>query len=76
VVIISGFGFSQRPATSDKRQTSSKLGMTEGIALGAAAGILSLAIHGLVDFNFHITANILVVALLAGIIMWRGSQYA
>ncbi len=43
--------------------------LTEGIILGAATGILSLALHGLVDFNFHITANMLVVACLAGLIV-------
>jgi len=43
----------------------------DGIILGSAVGILSLALHGLVDFNFHIPANMLVVAALSGIIMRR-----
>ncbi len=43
----------------------------DGILLGCAVGILSLSLHGLVDFNFHILANILMVAALAGIITSR-----
>ncbi|MBN3038428.1 MAG: O-antigen ligase family protein [Candidatus Omnitrophica bacterium] len=50
-----------------------EFGLKQGIVLGAGIGILSLAIHGLVDFNFHITANMLVVAFYAGIIM-RGAN--
>jgi xanthine/uracil permease len=41
----------------------------DGIVLGSAVGILRLALHGLVDFNFHITANVLTCSLLAGFIM-------
>ena len=44
-------------------------GLIDGIVLGSAVGILSLALHGLVDFNFHITANLLTCSLLAGFIV-------
>ena len=37
--------------------------------LGCAIGILSLSLHGLVDFNFHIPANMLLFSIYAGIIM-------
>jgi len=59
--------------TGFKSYGTKKFDLIDGIALGSACGILSLAIHGLVDFNFNILANFLVVALLAGIIMWRDS---
>lgn len=36
---------------------------------GAGVGLLSLMLHGLVDFNFHIPANALVFACLAGTVM-------
>jgi len=48
--------------------------LTEGMVLGAAIGILSLALHGLIDFNFHIPANMIVVSCLAGIIMRRSAR--
>lgn len=38
-------------------------------ALGCSAGILSLALHGLVDFNFHIPANMILFSVWCGIIM-------
>jgi len=37
--------------------------------LGCAIGILSLALHGLIDFNFHIPANMLLFSVYAGLIM-------
>jgi len=39
------------------------------VAVGCAIGILSLSLHGLVDFNFHIPANMILVAVCAAIIM-------
>src|SRR5262249_10567274 len=35
-----------------------------GIAAGAAAGLVALAVHGLVDFNLHVPSNALLFALL------------
>jgi O-antigen ligase len=52
IVVITGFG---------KREYSP-------YALGCAAGVLSLSLHGLVDFNFHITANMVVFVVWAAII--------
>lgn len=40
--------------------------LPEMTRLGAGVGMLSLMLHGLVDFNFHIPANMLVFACLAG----------
>jgi O-antigen ligase len=40
---------------------------------GCAAGIMSLAFHGLIDFNFHVPANTIVCVLYAGFIM--GGQF-
>jgi hypothetical protein len=37
--------------------------------LGCAIGILSLSLHGLIDFNFHIPANMLLFSVYAGLIM-------
>lgn len=37
--------------------------------LGCATGILSLIIHGFVDFNFHIPANMMVFVCLTGILL-------
>ncbi|MDD5165860.1 MAG: O-antigen ligase family protein [Candidatus Omnitrophica bacterium] len=37
--------------------------------LGCAIGILSLSLHGLVDFNFHIPANMLLFSVYAALIM-------
>jgi len=54
----------------DKSNSSKRrFTVSDGIYLGSSIGVLSLALHGLVDFNFHILANMLVVSLLAGIIM-------
>jgi len=49
-------------------------GFTKGdpVMTGCAAGVLSVAIHGIVDFNFHIPANMLLCTVLIAIIM-RGS---
>jgi O-antigen ligase len=41
------------------------------LSIGCATGVLSLAIHGLVDFNFHIPANMLLFTVYAGIIMGK-----
>ncbi len=38
-----------------------------GVAAGAAAGLTALAVHALVDFNFHIPANWALVAVVAGL---------
>jgi hypothetical protein len=38
-------------------------------------GLAALAVHGLVDFNFHIPANAAIAALLAGVLFgvsWNG----
>ena len=59
VVIYKGFRYSSQ----------STFGLSDGIALGGTVGILSLILHGLVDFNFHIPANMLLVACFAGVIM-------
>jgi O-antigen ligase len=37
--------------------------------LGCAIGMLSLSLHGLVDFNFHIPANMLLFSVYASLIM-------
>lgn len=39
------------------------------IKIGCAAGILSLSLHGVVDFNFHIPANMLLFTVYAAILM-------
>lgn len=39
------------------------------LRIGCAAGILSLSLHGLVDFNFHIPANMLLFTIYAAIVM-------
>lgn len=45
-----------------------KLG-SHPLVLGSAMGILSLALHGLVDFNFHIPANMLLFTVCAAYVM-------
>jgi len=42
-------------------------------AFGCAIGVLSLAIHGLVDFNFHISANMIVFVLWIAIVIGEGN---
>ena len=42
------------------------------LALGCAAGILCLSLHGLVDFNFHIPANMLLFTVYLAIVMSKG----
>ena len=69
VVIGSGFKWKDK-----KIQRDEKFSLREGIVLGSAIGILSLTLHGLVDFNFHIPANMLVVSALAGIIMRKSKE--
>jgi O-antigen ligase len=40
-----------------------------GIILGCAIGMLSVSLHGLVDFNFHIPANMILFTVLGGIVV-------
>jgi O-antigen ligase len=42
--------------------------------LGCAVGVLSLALHGLVDFNFHIPANMLLCVVCIAFIMRTSSS--
>jgi len=51
------------------RIISSGLSKDDPVVIGCAIGILSLSLHGLVDFNFHIPANMILVAVCAAIIM-------
>lgn len=48
-------------------------GLTKGVfhpvVLGCTIGMLSLSLHGLVDFNFHIPANMILFVVYAAIIM-------
>jgi O-antigen ligase len=37
------------------------------VRLGCGAGILSVALHGIVDFNFHIPANMILLTIYAAI---------
>ena len=39
------------------------------VILGCAIGMLSLSLHGLIDFNFHIPANMILFVIYAAIIM-------
>ena len=39
------------------------------LVLGCAMGVLSLALHGFVDFNFHIPANMLLFTVCAAYVM-------
>ncbi len=45
-------------------------------AFGCAIGVLSLSLHGIVDFNFHIPANMLLFTVWAAFIMSEGRQDA
>ena len=54
------------------RIISSGLSKADPVVIGCAIGILSLSLHGLVDFNFHIPANMILVAVYAAIIMKEG----
>ena len=45
----------------------------EGVVFGGTIGILSLSLHGIVDFNFHITANMISCVALAAVIMREDS---
>ena len=42
---------------------------THPVVLGCTAGILSLSLHGLVDFNFHIPANMILFVIYIAIII-------
>jgi O-antigen ligase len=56
-------------ALSYKNSCSDNCGqhITNSVILGCGIGMLSLAIHGMVDFNFHIPANMVLFIILAGI---------
>jgi len=45
----------------------------KGILLGTAGAIVSILIHGLVDFNLHIPANLMVFCVFLGLV-WRLDQ--
>lgn len=47
--------------------------LKRAMRLACSVGILSLMLHGLVDFNFHIPANMIVFVSLVGIVM-RGKK--
>ena len=51
------------------RIISSGLSKADPIVIGCAIGMLSLSLHGFVDFNFHIPANMILAAVYAAIIM-------
>jgi len=42
---------------------------TQGLALGAMAGMVAIAIHSFSDFNLHIPANTVLFVVLAGTLM-------
>lgn len=44
-------------------------GRINTVVLGCAIGILSLSLHGLIDFNFHIPANMILFSIYAAIII-------
>lgn len=67
IVVVEGF----RGQSSGNPTKKEGFKLRDGILLGCAVGILSLCLHGLVDFNFQITSNILLVSAFAGIIMRR-----
>ena len=46
-----------------------KRGTNDTVKLGCAIGILSLSLHSLVDFNFHIPANMLLFTIYVAFIM-------
>ncbi len=54
-------------------------GLTKGVfhpvVLGCAVGMLSLSLHGLVDFNFHMPANMLLYVVYAAIVMKETERY-
>jgi O-antigen ligase len=39
------------------------------VAVGAAAGLVAMGLHALVDFDFHIPADAAIAAILAGIVL-------
>lgn len=46
-----------------------------GIGIGAMAGLLSMCVHSLLDFNFHITSNAVLFFVIAGLgIVVAGSR--
>lgn len=45
------------------------------LKIGCATGILSLSIHGLVDFNFHIPANMLLFVIYVAIVMSTSREH-
>jgi len=69
--VVVGGGLRWYNGRIQKGKGRRQFGLEEGVAFGATIGLLSIALHGLTDFNLHIPANMLVVALLAGIVMRR-----
>lgn len=66
VVTLCLFGVIVRKALRiiDKEQGRLKI----GIAAGVLAGFVSLAVHSLSDFNFHIPANFIYASVMAGML--------
>lgn len=48
-------------------KTSVKNGSFDPVKAGCAVGLMSLSLHGLVDFNFHIPANVILFTVCAAI---------
>ncbi|MEA3347226.1 MAG: hypothetical protein U9Q21_03965, partial [Candidatus Auribacterota bacterium] len=46
-----------------------KKGVFHPVVLGCAIGMLSLSLHGLADFNFHIPANMILCVVYAAVVM-------
>ena len=48
--------------------------LKKAMRLACSVGILSLMLHGLVDFNFHIPANMIIFVSLVAIVTRRGTK--
>ena len=73
-IIFSTIALGIRGRTKENSDKKNKFELMDGIILGCAIGILSLTLHGLVDFNFHITSNVFLMAAFAGLIMRRTAK--
>ena len=70
VVALLAIAYIARWGVLAGRRVSRSLGYLQ---VSAGLGVLALAAHGVFDFNFHIPANAIYFAFLAGIFFYEPS---
>ena len=78
-LLFAGAARSWKLVQRGRTEAAAQHGTRSALVLGAVVGLLTLLLHAVTDFNFHIPANALVAttlaALLAGLSRYAGEQH-